>query len=178
MESSKEIEFLELLHRNKAVICKVCWQFAGNDEFYFKEYRQEIHLVLWNEVSKYGLDRFKQEAKESTWVYKIAYNAACAYKRGDNCKITTLPIDNNLLDVELDEDELKAKELLLDIAAHLDSNRDRRLLEYKLQGLRNSEIAERENVLETVIHSRMTRLIQKMRDIYHRINNHVICLLF
>ena len=70
--SAEEYEknFLRLLSENEAMILKVCWAHRYNPEER-KDLYQEIAGRLWT-----GFPNFRNEAKVSTWVYRIATNTA------------------------------------------------------------------------------------------------------
>lgn len=142
---------------------------CGDDEFYFQECSQAIRYALWKEYSRYGLSRFSHAAKESTWVHRIAYTAVCAYLRKYDKRPPTLSIDNSLLDMVLTDEELAAKERLLELVAHLDSDADRRLVEYRLEGYSQAEMAKIEGVKVATISKRMSLLMKKLMDIAARL---------
>lgn len=66
-------------------------------------------------------------------------------------------------------EELAAKERLLELVAHLDSDADRRLVEYRLEGYSQAEMAEIEDVKVATISKRMSLLMKKLMDIAARL---------
>ena len=71
----QEIEFGDLLNRNCQTINSICLRYCGGNAFYFDELRQECAVAIWAEFSRYGLDRFRGDSAESTWIYQISYHA-------------------------------------------------------------------------------------------------------
>ncbi len=69
MNKNKNI-FAELIEKNQAIIHKVCRSYADTREEH-EDLFQEIVLQLWN-----SFDSFRQEAKFTTWMYRVALNTA------------------------------------------------------------------------------------------------------
>ncbi len=99
-------DFIELVNRHQNIIHKICHLYAALAEDK-RDLFQEILFQLWKSYAS-----FKQEAKFSTWMYRIALNTAVTSFR----KIQRQPIH-----VEIDEtlaNELKTSD---------DSDRDERI---------------------------------------------------
>lgn len=165
MPSQLETDFINLLHRNKGTIYKVCWQFCGKDDFLFQEIGQEIHYTLWDTINHNGIRTFESDKQEAAWVYKVAFFAACNYLRQHGNEQYTLSIGNKLLDSQLSEEEESDRERLLDLAEKLNNSTDCRVLEYRLAGYRCAEIAKLEGTTETAITTRISRIIKKLQKI-------------
>ena len=73
--NDKERQFIEMLDQYKSVIAKVCCIYvspiADFDDLY-----QETVINLWN-----GYDKFRGEAKISTWIYRAAINTCITWVR-------------------------------------------------------------------------------------------------
>lgn len=80
----QEIEFGDLLNRNCQTINSICLRYCGGNAFYFDELRQECAVAIWAEFSRYGLDRFRGDSAESTWIYQISYHAVIDYLHNPN----------------------------------------------------------------------------------------------
>ena len=65
-----ENQFLDLVYKNQGIIYKICNLYCDNiaDR---EDLKQEIILQLWN-----AYPNFKEEAKFSTWMYKVCLNTA------------------------------------------------------------------------------------------------------
>ena len=71
----KEHQFIEMLDAYKAVIAKVCYIYAS-PTIDFDDLYQETVVNLWN-----GFDKFRGEAKISTWIYRAAINTCITWVR-------------------------------------------------------------------------------------------------
>ena len=73
--NDKERQFIEMLDQYKSVIAKVCCIYvspiADFDDLY-----QETVINLWN-----GFDKFRGDAKISTWIYRAAINTCITWVR-------------------------------------------------------------------------------------------------
>lgn len=67
---------------------------------------QEMLAQLWK-----AYPAFRQEAKVSTWIYRIALNTAIAGLRKQQRRVFTIPIDADLTVGEEIEDMVKAEKL-------------------------------------------------------------------
>ena len=66
----QEKAFLNLVEDNQGIVHKVCSMYTDDDEGH-KDLFQEIMLQLWR-----SFPRFRQDAKVSTWMYKVALHTA------------------------------------------------------------------------------------------------------
>lgn len=62
--------FVEMINRHRGIIYKVC-NLYGLDQEDKNDLFQEIVLQLWS-----AFPSFRQESKQSTWMYRIALNTA------------------------------------------------------------------------------------------------------
>lgn len=95
-----------IIQQYQAKIFKTCLGFTANAEE-AKDLLQEVCINLW-----LGLEKFREEAELSTWIYRVTVNTCLMYKR--KRRITTLDIsklpkvDNTQLEVPTsDEEDLK-----------------------------------------------------------------------
>lgn len=162
----QEIEFGELLNRNYQTINSICLRYCGGSAFYFDELRQECALAIWAEFSRYGLDRFRGDSAESTWIYQISYHAVIHYLRNSNNQ--EFQSIHNLYNLEhLSNSQARDNWNLLDeLTEHLD-NRERNLLDHYLGGDSYSTIAHTEGITEGNARKRMSRLLNKLKKLIH-----------
>lgn len=164
MNEQLEKEFTTLLNRNKKVLFKVCWMFFNNEEYDFKELKQEILCALWKEYARYGMSRFGTNSKESTWVFTIAWRVAMNYKRDNsrrNLLFDVVPIvPEETLIFEMNDDA----DFFNYVISALDDE-DRRWFLYYLDRFTYESISEREKVSEKVARKRMSRVIRKVRKL-------------
>lgn len=72
----------------------------------FEDLRQEIHLNIW-----LGLKQFRGDSKISTWIYRVAVNAALMALRSSRPKIDTVPLDHKLIDLSSEIDDAQRERL-------------------------------------------------------------------
>ena len=75
MKESKKDEFLGTIDAHKKIIYKIVNSYCQNKEDR-KDLEQEIIIQLWN-----SFDRYNDEYKYSTWMYRIALNVAISFYR-------------------------------------------------------------------------------------------------
>ena len=91
--NDKDKRFLEVLDRHKSVIAKVCCIYSS-PSVDFDDLYQETVINLWN-----GFDKFRGDAKISTWIYRTARNTCITWHRRNNrhskgaVSIDSMPFD-------------------------------------------------------------------------------------
>ncbi len=68
--STKQDIFADLVEKNQGIIHKICRSYTNTEDEH-QDMFQEVVLQLWN-----SFDTFKDEAKFSTWLYRVALNTA------------------------------------------------------------------------------------------------------
>ncbi|SFC91082.1 RNA polymerase sigma factor [Spirosoma endophyticum] len=68
-----ETDFLQTVNAHAGITYKVC-RLYGKDDEERKDLYQEIVLQLWRAFPSY-----RQEARASTWMYRIAFNMAISH---------------------------------------------------------------------------------------------------
>ena len=77
-DTQKEKEFKQLLADNKDMIYRLSYAYLYNKDD-IDDLFQEIMINIWN-----SLDKFRNESKISTWIYRIAVNSALMHNKKDN----------------------------------------------------------------------------------------------
>ena len=167
----QEIEFSDLLKRNYQTINSICLRFCGGNTFYFDELRLECALAIWTEFSHYGLDRFRGDSAESTWIYQISYHAVIDYLRNPNhqefqsvCDLYGL---ENLYGSELMSQARDGWSLIDELSEQLDY-KERNLLNHYLSDDSYSTISRTEGITESNARKRISRLLNKLRMLIHK----------
>lgn len=162
----QEIEFGDLLNRNSQIINSICLRYCGGNAFYFDELRQECAVAIWSEFSRYGLDRFRGDSAESTWIYQISYHAVIDYLRKSK-EVRFLSFDD-LSDTDLVTTDTQHDWQLFDeLKEHLNHN-EQTLLDYYINDEPCSTISHAEGITETAARKRMSRLINKLKMLVHK----------
>ena len=168
LTSRQEKAFKELLTRNCSLINSICLRCCRDDAFFFDELRQECILEIWEEYSKYGLDRFRGDSAESTWIFQISYHAIVHYlrlhKHAQLGSLGNISIEN-LACHEIPDDW----HLLDELSVQLDSN-ERNMLDHYLNEDSYLTIARAEGITESNARKRMSRLISKLKMLIHKSN--------
>jgi RNA polymerase sigma-70 factor (ECF subfamily) len=92
MERNLEEEFLKILSENKRILYKIANVYCPDIEEK-RDLFQEITISLWKAFPYY-----RQEAKISTWIYKVALNTAITNYRKNKRKIRSSPLNDRMFD--------------------------------------------------------------------------------
>ena len=101
-------DFTELIKQHERIIHKVCNLYIINNAEDYKDLYQEIILQTW-----IAFPKFKNEAKVSTWLYRVALNTAISHKRNGSRKISAVPFDAELIQIADGKDSTDDDYLLL-----------------------------------------------------------------
>jgi|SRR6056297_3349457 len=139
--NQKEQRFKELLSENQAMIYRLCYAYLYHkDEV--DDLFQEVMLNIWS-----SLEKFRGDAKISTWIYRIAINTALIYnKKKKKDTLFFKDIAYETYDKHQDDyGEVMEKEenlLALRKAIAKLKKQDRIIITLLLEGLKYEEIAE------------------------------------
>lgn len=100
-----EREFASIIQEHSRIINKVCY-FYATDRMPYEDLRQEICVNIW-----LGLNQFRGECKISTWIYRVAVNAALMTLRSSKPRIKTVSLDCRLPDVSTEIDDTQRENL-------------------------------------------------------------------
>ena len=132
---------------------------------------QEIAVAIWQ-----AIPRFRGEASERTWLYRIAHNVAissAARLRRKMQREESIPESfdrpSQASDEEQDLLSEEKRRLLIDSVRDLPAV-DRQIVLLHLEGLSHAEIEEVTGMSETAIATRLTRIREKLKARIHRTN--------
>lgn len=163
----QEMEFGDLLNRNSHTINSICLRYCGGNAFYFDELRQECALAIWAEFRRYGLDRFRGDSAESTWIYQISYHAVIDYQCNPNHQEFQTVCDLYRLEHITDDPSRDNWNQFDELTAQLNHS-ERNLLDHYLSDDSYSTIARTEGITESTARKRMSRLLNKMKMLIHK----------
>lgn len=89
-DTDKEHLFLEMLDNYKDVIAKVCCIYTSPNAD-FDDLYQETVINLWQ-----GFEKFRGEAKISTWIYRAAINTCITWVRRNKKHANNIPLENDM----------------------------------------------------------------------------------
>ena len=92
----QEEYFTQLVRENKSTIYTVCYMFS-RDEEEVNDLFQETLINMWK-----GIDKFREESKISTWIYRVALNTCLLQERKKAKEVEKVPLT---MDVNLFEDD-------------------------------------------------------------------------
>jgi len=156
---AKEEEFVRTIKKNEGVIFKITTIYTHNEQDQ-KDLYQDIVYQLWK-----SFDTFRNEAKISTWMYRVALNTAISQLKKRNRKPNAVSIDKVVVrqtecyDVEFEE-SLKV------LYAHIQQLNvlEKGLMLLLLEGKRYEEIAEITGLTPSNVGTRISRIKQKLKS--------------
>jgi RNA polymerase sigma-70 factor (ECF subfamily) len=121
---------------------------------------QEIRVAVWH-----ALPRFRDEASERTWLYRIAHNIAISAsmrrKRRREAPLSDRPDSSRTPEAEYSEHERRS--ILIRAVRSLDGI-DRQIMLLYLEGLSNGDIAEVVGFTEGAVATRLSRLRVRLAE--------------
>jgi RNA polymerase sigma factor (sigma-70 family) len=153
----KKKEFIGIIQENEALIYKVAKVYAYNPA-HQQDLYQEIVYQLWK-----SFPSFRQEARVSTWMYRVALNTSIAYLNKEKKRADRLPIDEALFNRTETGDLLQEERIgeLYAVIRQLDTVEKGIILLY-LEGKTYDEIAGITGFTATNIGTRLGRIKQKL----------------
>jgi len=165
--SNKEEKFQEILTQNRDMIYRLCYAYLYNKND-VEDLMQEIMLNIWN-----SLDKFRNESKISTWIYRIAVNSALLYnKKSKKYNSVYADIDSGSEnEIPYDTDEVKEKEEKIELLKKSISElkkQDRLIISLVLEGIKYEEIADVMGMTMSNVGVRINRI---KSNLFKRMNN-------
>lgn len=149
--------FRQWINQHKAVIFKIlhayCAQPQDREDLF-----QEIALQLWNSIPK-----FRSDAKETTWIYRVALNTAMQWNRKEKKRLSSLiPLETK--HYLLPGNDRYENEDLAWLYAEIRQmgNVDRSLILLYLDGVSYQEIAEILGISNSNVGVKLNRIKNKL----------------
>jgi RNA polymerase sigma-70 factor (ECF subfamily) len=153
--------FLSVLEKHKGILYKVANSYCKDAEDR-KDLIQEMVYQLWR-----SFDKYQEQYKYSTWIYRIAFNVSISFYRKENSrKIVSVPISNSLLnfsETSISEEEVPGLKLLQQFISEL-KELDRALMLLYLDEKSHKEIAEIMGLTETNIATKISRIKNNLKQ--------------
>ncbi len=154
---SEEDKFIEMIKKNEGVIYKITTIYARNGEDQ-KDLYQEIVAQLWT-----AFEKFRGEAKVSTWIYRIALNTAITRLRKET-KRNSISIDQAVLAYTQNSDPVwEGKIKLLYHHIGLLNDLEKGIILLFLEDKSYEEIATITGLSPSNVGTRLSRIRQKLR---------------
>ncbi|MGB4774204.1 MAG: RNA polymerase sigma factor [Daejeonella sp.] len=154
--------FKEVFQANSRKIYHLCLGYTG-DEDSANDLMQETFIKVWQ-----NLDKFRNHALISTWIYRIAVNTCLSWlrveKRQAKDELTDHIIENKIEEVA-DKNEQVAQ--LYKCISYLQEN-ERILITMVLDEVPYPEIAEISGISEGNLRVKIHRVKQKLTELYNQ----------
>lgn len=160
--------FLSVVQSNKGIIYKVANSYCKNVEDR-KDLGQEITIQLWKSFDKYD-DNFKH----STWIYRISLNVAISFYRKENSrKKISNPLTDGIINFP-DNDGFEDKENDLSILQQMISqlkDLDKALMLLYLEEKSHKEISQIIGISETNVATKINRIKNSLKQKFTQLKN-------
>lgn len=159
---NKEELFKEIFQNNSRKIYHLCYGYTGDDDS-ANDLMQETFMKVWQ-----NLDKFRNQALISTWIYRIAVNTCLSYlrvqKRQAKDELTDNIIENQPEEVSEKNNQVSQ---LYKCIAQLDEN-ERIIITMVLDEVPYSEIAEISGISEGNLRVKIHRIKLKLTELYNQ----------
>lgn len=154
----KEEEFVRIIKKNEGIIFKITTIYTDNriDQ---QDLYQDIVYQLWK-----SFDTFRNEAKFSTWMYRIALNTALTRIRRNKRRGYNVPIEKVVLEqTENYDTEFEKRLKLLYTHIHKLNVLEKGIMLLLLEGKKYEEIAEITGLRQSNVGTRISRIKQRIK---------------
>ncbi len=155
----KEEAFVTMIRENEGIIFKITTVYTNNRHDQQDLY-QEIVFQLWK-----GFESFRNEAKPSTWMYRVALNTAITQLRKHKRKPNAAPVDQ--LDLKLSDQYdpgFEEKLKLLYACIRQLNDLEKGLILLLLEGKKYEEIASITGLSASNVGTRLSRIKLKLKS--------------
>eukprot|EP01031_Cornospumella_fuschlensis_P049114 gene49114-60117_t len=103
-----ELNFQKLIEEHKGILLKVARTYCQNEDDHV-DLIQEMSIQIWR-----SLDKYKEQCKISTWMYRVALNVAISfYRKNAKRNENTIPLNDELSQIPESENKEKEGQLIL-----------------------------------------------------------------
>lgn len=161
MKENPEKDFIKQVTDAQGIVHKVCAVYCADAE-QRKDLFQEILIQLWKSYPS-----FKNNAKFSTWMYRVSLNVALQYVRKNKRKPQEVEFSaalRNLSDQGVDDHYEEELQLLYSAISQL-NDVEKAIIMLYLEDKGNEEIAEIIGISQNYVRVKMNRAKTKLRKI-------------
>lgn len=160
--ADKEQAFKEIFQANSKKIYHLCFGYTGDSDA-ANDLLQETFLKVWQ-----NLDKFRNQAMISTWIYRIAVNTCLTYlkkeKRQAKDELTTNIIENQVEEVSEKQEQVNT---LYKCIAKLEET-ERIIITMVMDEVPYPEIAEVSGISEGNLRVKIHRIKHKLTELYNQ----------
>jgi RNA polymerase sigma-70 factor, ECF subfamily len=160
MSPLSKTDFTRLIQEYQGIVNSLCSIYFASAEDR-KDGRQDIILQLWR-----AYPTFRNEAKVSTWIYKVALNTILAKNRKAKRRICTESLSSYTLDSTATSAFANDDVQHLQQAISMLQDLDKAIVILHLEGYSHSEIAANLSLTETNISTRFSRIKLQLQRIF------------
>lgn len=164
----KSDTFLSVIQSNKGIIYKVAYSYCHNVEDR-KDLVQEIIIQVWK-----SFDRYDDNFKYSTWIYRISLNVAISFYRKENSrKKKSIPLGDGIIHLP-DNYGFEDKETDLGILQQMISqlkDLDKALMLLYLEERSHKEISQIIGISETNVATKINRIKNSLKQKFTQLKN-------
>ncbi|MBS7565047.1 RNA polymerase sigma factor [Mucilaginibacter sp. Bleaf8] len=160
--AAKDDAFRQIFESNSKKIYRLCYGYTG-DEDSANDLLQETFVKVWQ-----NLDKFRNNAMISTWIYRIAVNTCLTYLRSEKRQAKE-ELTPQLAETRREELSEKNEQvaLLYKCIAKLEES-ERIIITMVLDELPYPEIADISGISEGNLRVKIHRIKQKLTDLYNQ----------
>ena len=161
MKGNLHNTFINLVKAHERIIYKICYMYADT-EVARQDLYQEIVIQVWQ-----GYQKFRGEAKFSTWLYQVAINTALAGIRREKKSPVTYTDSEKLPDIsDANSDQAYNEQLaMLHGAINQLNEIEKALVMLYLDGNSYDEMERIMGISDGALRVKMTRIKEKLRKI-------------
>jgi RNA polymerase sigma factor (sigma-70 family) len=160
--SDKEAAFKQIFQANSKKIFHLCYGYTGDDDA-ANDLLQETFLKVWQ-----NLDKFRNQAMISTWIYRIAVNTCLTYLRSEKRQAKD-ELTPQIAETKAEDFSPKNEQvaLLYKCISKLEES-ERIIITMVLDELPYPEIAEISGISEGNLRVKIFRIKQKLTELYNQ----------
>lgn len=159
---NKDQLFQEIFKANSRKIYHLCYGYTGDSEL-ANDLMQETFLKVWQ-----NLEKFRNQAMISTWIYRIAVNTCLSHLRVEKRQVKE-ELTEQIIETKAEDFSEKNEQvaLLYRCIAKLEEN-ERIIITMVLDELPYAEIAEISGISEGNLRVKIHRIKQKLTELYKK----------
>lgn len=161
-------QFLQLIEQNKGIIYKVSRAYGKNDEDR-EDLFQEIIIQLLGAV-----DRYNDQYKLSTWMYRIALNVAISFYRKERRRVESeSPLTESMIEIadQLEDPGLENNIQRLQQFINELRELDKALMILYLESKSYKEMTEILGITETNVATKISRIKAQLKQKFLKIKS-------
>lgn len=161
-----DLNFQKLIEEHKGILLKVARIYCQN-EYDRIDLIQEMSIQIWR-----SLDKYEEQCKISTWIYRVALNVAISfYRKNARRQDNTIPLHNELYQIPESEDkDNESKLILIEHFIQELNDLDKALMLLYLEDKSYAEIAEILGISQSNVGTKINRIKGRLKINFSQVN--------